>query len=148
MRSISFAIALAFAMLLLPRPALADGQVRTVSGSGTEKMYPGLEIVNAADAVYFIDVTAHQMLIVLKSGCSLQNTLTLCTGTTVIWDRYGVRTDLDATQVSLYINGTSKAAAIKDTAYTLTPKTLKLDIVMAKGTHVTGMGYVDSTQAP
>ncbi len=149
MRWFSCAAALMLAMLALPVAASADGQIRAVYTGGTEKLYPGLEIINATDAVYFVDVDAHQMVIVTKSGCSRQsNALTLCTGTNVTWDRYGVRSDLDAKTVSLYLNGTPKAVGIAGTGYTLTPNTLKVDIVTAQGTQITGLGYIDSTQAP
>jgi hypothetical protein len=148
-RSLSVAAAILIAgTLFSPRAALADGELRAVYADGGEKVYPGLKVVNAKDAIYFIDVNAHQMVIVLKSGCTKQGALDLCTGTSVSWDRYGVRTDLDAGQVSLYLNETTKAHGIKDSALTLTPNTLKVDIVTAKGTHITGIGYVDSTEAP
>jgi hypothetical protein len=148
------ALAIAAAAILLaggvlsPRAALADGELRAVYADGGEKVYPGLKVVNAKDAIYFIDTDAHQMVIVLKSGCSKQGALDLCTGTSVTWDRYGVRTDLDASQVSLYLNVTTKAHGIKDSAVTLTPNTLRVEIVTGKGTHITGIGYVDSTQTP
>ncbi len=132
-------------MLSIPVAALADGELRALYADGSQKVYPGLKVVNTASAVYFIDAPAHQMLFVVKSDCGRQGALLRCKGTGVTWDRYGVRTDLDASSVALYYNGTGNSVGIKNSPYTLTPHTLKLDIVTAKGTHLTAIGYVDAT---
>jgi hypothetical protein len=136
------------AALLLPVPALADGEIRADYTGGAEKVYPGLKLHVTPEAVYFVDVDAHQMLVLLKTKCVRDGALQMCTGTQVTWDRYGVRTDLDATQVTYYYNGSQNSVGIKNTPYTLTPNTLKVDIVTNKGTHVMGIGYVDSTETP
>jgi hypothetical protein len=141
-------IALGLAMLSIPAAALAEGELRAVYSDGSQKLYPGLKVVDSASAVYFIDNAAHQMVVVVKSACSKEGVLQLCTGTGVTWDRYGVRTDLDASSVTLYYNGTQKSVGIKNSPFTLTPNTLKVDIVTSKGTHITGFGFVDSTSVP
>jgi hypothetical protein len=46
------------------------------------------------------------------------------------------------------MNGTSKALGIAGTGFTLTPNTVKVDIVTQKGTQIMGLGYIDSTQTP
>jgi len=139
---------LGIAMLLLPAATLAEGELRAVSPDGSQKVFPGLRVVNTASAVYFVDNAAHQMLIVVKTACSKKGELQVCTGTGVAWDRYGVRTDLDASSLTLYYNGTQRSVGIENSPYTLTPNTLKLDIVTAKGTRITGFGFVDSTSLP
>jgi hypothetical protein len=139
---------LGIAMLLLPAATLAEGELRAVSPDGSQKVFPGLRVVNTASAVYFVDNAAHQMLIVVKTACGKKGELQVCIGTGVAWDRYGVRTDLDASSVTLYYNGTEKSVGIENSPYTLTPNTLKLDIVTVKGTHITGVGFVDSTSLP
>jgi len=140
-RSIAFGLA----AVALPVAALAEGEMRVTYSDGAQKVYPGLKVVNTATAVYFVDNAAHQTVILVKSACSKQGDLQMCTGTGVTWDRYGVRTDLDASSVTLYYNGTHKSVGIEKTPFTLTPNTLKVDIVTAKGTHITGMGFVDAT---
>ena len=139
---------LGIAIFLLPVAALAEGELRAVSPDGSQKVYPGLRVVNTASAVYFVDNAAHQMVIVVKTACSKKGELQVCTGTGVAWDRYGVRTDIDASSVTLYYNGSQKSVGIENSPYTLTPNTLKLDIVTAKGTHISGVGFVDSTSLP
>jgi hypothetical protein len=141
-------LALGIAMLLMPVAALAEGELRALYPDGSQKVYPGLRVVNTASAVYFVDNAAHQTVIVVKTACSKKGELQVCTGTGVAWDRYGVRTDLDASSVTLYYNGTQKSVGIENSPYTLTPNTLKLDIVTVKGTRITGLGFVDSTSLP
>jgi hypothetical protein len=148
MRFLRGSLALGMALLFIPVAALAEGELRAVSPDGSQKVYPGLRIVNTATAVYFVDNAAHQTVIVVKTSCSKKGELQVCTGTGVAWDRYGVRTDVDASSVTLYYNGTQKSVGIENSPYTLTPNTLKLDIVTAKGTHITALGFVDATSLP
>ncbi len=140
-RSIAFGLA----VLALPVAALAEGELRVTYPDGSQKVYPGLKVVNTATALYFIDNAAHQTLILVKTSCTKQGDLQMCTGTGVTWDRYGVRTDLDTSSVTLYYNATRKSVGIEKSPFTLTPNTLKVDLVTAKGSHITGMGFVDAT---
>ncbi len=128
-------------------PVFADGQVRIIQADASAKDYPGVTVINTPAAVYLRDNSAHQTLIVQKSGCKSENGLQACSSTSVIWDRYGVQSPIAVEKANLYVNTTSKPHQITDSQYTLTPNTLAVEIATKKGTTILGYGFIDTSSA-
>jgi hypothetical protein len=133
---------------LTPFPALAKGEVTVEQDNGDIDTYSEVEILNTPDILYFKAKESSTMLLITKNECKKEGEILFCDKARAGVDTDGVIEELDIEQIVLFINPTTTRQAVKGSKVTMNANTVLLEMATKKGSYVTALGKIDSTNRP
>lgn len=139
----------ALSLTMLPGlPVLAEGQINVQLPNGDVDNYPGVEISDTPDIIYFSAAESDTILLITKKGCQAEGKLLFCNEARIGIDTNGVLEEIEVKQIVLFINPTNESLPIKGSRITMGPGTILLEAVTGKDSFITGLGTIDNNTKP
>jgi hypothetical protein len=134
--------------VLTSLPALAEGQINVELPNGDIDNYPGVEISDTPDIIYFSAAESDTILMISKKGCETEDKLLFCNQARMAIDTNGVLEEIEVKQIVLFINPTKESLPIKGSRITMGPGTVLLEALTGKDSFITGLGTIDNNTKP
>lgn len=145
---VNFLLSTCLLTALVPIPAFAKGEINIERPNGETEIYSGVEIHNTSDILYFKSPDEDTIFLISKNQCDKEGELIVCNKARMGLDTQGVLEEIKVREIHLFINPTATSQQIKGSQVTMSPGTVLLEFVTEKGTYVTALGRIDSTQKP
>lgn len=129
-------------------PAFAEGELTVEYKNGDIETFPGVEISDTEEIIYFQGGDNDSILMITKNECEKEGELLVCNKARVGLQSYGILEELNVEQIFLFINSSDEKQTINGSKVTMSPNTILLEFATDKGSFVTGFGTIDSTIRP
>jgi hypothetical protein len=133
---------------LLTTPALAIGQFIVEDAAGEVEIYSDVQITQTADTLSLTASDSDITLVINKKNCNMEKAIQVCSAGDVIISTHGVDETLEVEQVYVFINPSNERQMLEGSEVILSPNTVLVEILTAKGTYINGMGKIDATAKP
>jgi len=135
--------AAAFAVALCAAPSPARGVVRVQQSDGAVKYYRNAKLHLHGNTLRIVSADGWGTIVIKHAACMTIGQVLRCLPDSVALDQNHVTRPLAFTRGAMYVNTTGDAQALPHSSMQLSPNSVMLSVLTARGTYISVRGQLD-----